>query len=93
MHYSVNHRSSNISLSLSLAYPTPSYGALRITRILEKNDRMYDIFVPRRAIFKTYVFRNRSRGSIIEEVHKRAAELGEHARGANLYIFNESTQL
>ena len=31
----------------------------------EKNDSGDDISVPRRAIFKTYVFHNRSRGSII----------------------------
>lgn len=34
-------------------------------RLSGKNDSGYDISVPRRAIFKTYVFGNRSRGSII----------------------------
>lgn len=42
----------------------------RIRFPFEKNDSGYDISVPRRAIFKTYVFRNRSRGSIIGPGYK-----------------------
>lgn len=42
----------------------------RIRFRFKKNDSGYDISVPRRAIFKTYVFRNRSRGSIIGPGYK-----------------------
>lgn len=81
-------------------FPSVIYGTE--SKLAWRNDSSQDIFGWRRAIFKTYAFRNRRAASIIDRSVRRgerkkeseaAAESGEHARGANLYIFNESTQL